>query len=289
MLPSLIRAARVHQWSKNLLVFVPLVSSQHFKLDAVAAALAAFFAFSFVASAVYIFNDLFDRDADRRHPAKKDRPFARGDLTASTGIAAGVLFLAAGFVVAYRSSPRLAALLACYFAATLIYSLWLKRLMLIDLIALAGFYTLRVFAGAVAIAVPVSTWLIIFCIFIFFALAIVKRYAEIAIWLKTGKMRLADRDYGAQDLPALLALAAAASVSAIVVFALYAQSDAVRPLYARAELLLLVCPILIFWLSRLILLAQRRQMTHDPILFAMGDWVSWLTVAAVVGVILSAI
>ena len=279
----------MHQWAKNLLVFVPLVSSQHFNLAAVAAAAAAFFAFSLVASAVYVLNDLIDREADRRHPAKNNRPFARGDLPVAAGMAAIPLFLAAGFAIALASSWRLTALLAAYFMATILYSLLLKRKMLIDLIALAGFYTLRVFAGAVAIAVPVSTWLIIFCIFIFFALAIVKRYSEIAIWLKTGKTQLADRDYGGADLPALLALAAAASVSAIVVFALYAQSDAVRPLYANPEILLLVCPILIFWLSRLIMLAHRRVLTHDPILFALGDWVSWLTVGAAAAVILSAI
>lgn len=285
----MLRAMRVHQWSKNLLVFVPLISSQQYNLRALLAGVAAFFAFSFVASSAYVLNDIVDRDSDRQHPAKNDRPFARGDLPVSAGMAAIPLFLALGFAIALASSWRLAGILAIYFIATISYSLILKRKMLIDVIALAGLYTLRVFGGAGAIAVPVSNWLIIFCIFIFFALAIVKRYSEISIWLETGQTQLIDRDYNGADLPALLALAAAASVSAIVVFALYAQSDAVRGLYANSEILLLICPILIFWLSRLIMLAHRRVLTYDPILFALGDWVSWLTVAAAAAVILSAI
>lgn len=285
----MLRAMRVHQWSKNLLVFVPLISSQQYNLRALLAGVAAFFAFSFVASSAYVLNDIIDRDSDRQHPAKNDRPFARGDLPVSAGMAAIPLFLALGFAIALASSWRLAGILAIYFIATISYSLVLKRKMLIDVIALAGLYTLRVFGGAGAIAVPVSNWLIIFCIFIFFALAIVKRYSEISIWLETGQTQLIDRDYSGADLPALLALAAAASVSAIVVFALYAQSDAVRGLYSNSEILLLICPILIFWLSRLIMLAHRRVLTYDPILFALGDWVSWLTVAAAAAVILSAI
>jgi 4-hydroxybenzoate polyprenyltransferase len=221
----MLHAMRVHQWSKNLLVFVPLISSQHYNLAAALAAVAAFFAFSFVASSAYVLNDIVDRETDRHHPAKRNRPFARGDVPVAAGIAMILVFLAIGFAIAFASSWRLAAILAIYLIGTVSYSLVLKRKMLIDVIALAGFYTLRVFGGAVAIAVPVSQWLIIFSIFIFFALAIVKRYSEISIWLETGQTKLIDRDYSGADLPALLALAAAASVSAVVVFALYAQSE----------------------------------------------------------------
>jgi len=285
----MLHAMRVHQWSKNLLVFVPLISSQHYNLAAVLAAGAAFFAFSFTASSAYVLNDIVDRETDRHHPAKRHRPFARGDVPVAAGVAMILVFLAIGFAIAFASSWRLAAILAIYLIGTVSYSLFLKRKMLIDVIALAGFYTLRVFGGAVAIAVPVSQWLIIFSIFIFFALAIVKRYSEISIWLETGQTKLIDRDYSGADLPALLALAAAASVSAVVVFALYVQSEAVRGLYSNPETLLVICPILIFWLSRLIILAHRRVLPHDPILFAFGDWVSWLTVALAVAVILSAI
>lgn len=286
---AVLRALRIHQWCKNLLVFVPLVSSQHYDVAALAAGLAAFFAFSLVASAAYVCNDLIDLESDRQHPAKRDRPFARGDIAVPAGIAMIPLLLAAGFAVAAASSWRLAGVLAIYLTGTTLYSLALKRMMLIDVIALAVFYTLRVFGGAVAIAVPVSEWLMIFCVFIFFALAIVKRYAEIAVWRETGRNQLVGRDYSVADLPALLALAAAAAVSAIVVFALYARSDVVRSLYSRPELLLVLCPILIFWLARLIMLAHRGVLTRDPILFAFGDWVSWVTVTAMAAVILAAI
>jgi len=288
-MPAVLRAIRIHQWCKNLLVFVPLVSSQHYDAAALAAGVAAFFAFSFAASAVYVFNDLVDLESDRQHPAKRDRPFARGDIAVSAGIAMIPLLLAAGIAVAAASSWRLAGVLAIYLAGTSLYSLVLKRMMLVDVIALAVFYTLRVVGGAVAIAVPVSEWLLIFCVFIFFALAIVKRYSEIAVWRETGQSQLVGRDYNVADLPALLALAAAAAVSAIVVFALYARSDFVRSLYARPELLLVLCPILMFWLARLIMLAHRGALTRDPILFAFGDWVSWLTAASAAAVVLAAI
>ena len=288
-MPAVLRAIRIHQWCKNLLVFVPLVSSQHYDAAALAAGVAAFFAFSFAASAVYVFNDLVDLESDRQHPAKRDRPFARGDIAVSAGIAMIPLLLAAGIAVAAASSWRLAGVLAIYLAGTSLYSLVLKRMMLVDVIALAVFYTLRVVGGAVAIAVPVSEWLLIFCVFIFFALAIVKRYSEIAVWRETGQSQLVGRDYNVADLPALLALAAAAAVSAIVVFALYARSDFVRSLYARPELLLVLCPILMFWLARLIMLAHRGALTRDPILFAFGDWVSWLTAASAAAIVLAAI
>ena len=288
-MPAILRAIRVHQWAKNLLVFVPLISSQQFNLRALTAGLAAFFAFSFVASAVYVFNDLVDRESDRRHPAKSSRPFARGDILISIGIALIPLLLAVGLTIALASSWRLAGIIAIYFVGTIFYSLFLKRQMLIDVMALAGFYTLRVFGGAVAISVPVSEWLMIFCIFIFFALAIIKRYSEITVWLETGLTQLVDRDYGGADLPALLALASAASVRAVVVFALYAQSAAVKSLYSNPQYLLAICPLLIFWLSRLIILAHRRVLIRDPVLFALGDWVSWIIVASAIVAILSAI
>lgn len=288
MHPAL-RALRIHQWCKNLLVFVPVVSSQHYDAVSLLTALAAFFAFSFAASAVYVFNDLVDVESDRQHPAKCDRPFARGDLSASTGMVMIPVLLAAAFAVAAASSWRLAAVMAVYLAGTTLYSLALKRVMLIDVIALAVFYTLRVAGGAVAIAVPISEWLVIFCVFIFFALATVKRYAEIAVWRETGRAELAGRDYNVADLPALLVLAAGAAFSAVVVFALYTRSDFVRGLYSRSELMLAICPILIYWLSRLLLLAHRGVLTRDPILFALSDWVSWVTAALVAAVILAAI
>lgn len=288
-IPALLRGMRMHQWAKNLLVFVPIVSSQHYGIDALGAGTAAFFAFSLAASAGYVFNDIVDRDADRKHPAKRDRPFARGDILISAGIAAIPLLLAGAFALAWAVSLQLAGILAVYLAGTVFYSLVLKRILLIDVITLAAFYTLRVFGGAVAISVPVSEWLMIFCLFIFCALAIIKRYCEIAIWLETGTRQLVGRDYSDADLPALLALASATSIGAVIVLALYARSDAVRNVYAKSDLLLLICPILFFWLSRLIMLAHRRVLTHDPILFAIGDWISWLAVAAAAAVILAAL
>jgi 4-hydroxybenzoate polyprenyltransferase len=273
--PSRIRAwvklLRVHQWAKNALVFVPLATAHRFDLAAFGAAIAAFVAFSLAASAIYIVNDLADIEADRKHPTKKNRPLAAGTLPATAALyVAGGLVLAA-IALAFCVTTEFVAVLGFYLVLTTAYSFYLKRKMLVDVIALAILYTTRVIAGAAAVAVPLSAWLLVFSIFIFTTLALTKRYVELAARIDANLPDPSNRDYRKSDLSVVAALAAGAAFNAVTVFALYISSDAVHHLYRRPDALWLICPILMYWLSRILMLAHRRALDDDPVLFALKD------------------
>ncbi len=282
-------AIRPEQWFKNLLVFVPIVTALQFNAASVIAAAELFLAFSLCASAGYVFNDLVDLKADRQHPEKRHRPFAAMEVPLAAGLGMIPLLLAAAFAIALVLSAEIAAILLVYLVATAGYSLLLKRKLLIDVITLGALYTLRVYAGAVAIGVPLSGWLLLFCIFIFTALALVKRCSEMTLRFGSGLRDPTNRDYKASDLPALLSLAAAAAFSAVVIFALYAQSEAVLAIYSRPQNLLFAVPILVYWLGRMIVIAHRGLLVVDPVVFAIRDRVSWLCAILTAAIIVSAI
>jgi 4-hydroxybenzoate polyprenyltransferase len=265
------RLLRVHQWAKNALVFVPLATAHRFDLPAFGAAIAAFLAFSLAASAIYIVNDLVDVEADRKHPTKKNRPLAAGTLPVAAALyAAGCLVMAA-IALASFVTTEFVEVLTFYLVLTTAYSFYLKRKMLADVIALAILYTTRVVAGAAAVAVPLSAWLLVFSIFIFTTLALTKRYVELAARIDADLPDPSNRDYRKSDLAVVAALAAGAAFNAVTVFALYISSDAVHHLYRRPDALWLICPILMYWLSRILMLAHRRALDDDPVLFALKD------------------
>jgi 4-hydroxybenzoate polyprenyltransferase len=266
-------------------VFVPLVTAQRFDLLALREALGAFFAFSLTASAMYVLNDLVDLEADRKHPTKRRRPLAAGTVSITMAVFLIPALLATGFVAAMAITPSLAAVLLAYVVLTTAYTFALKRKMLADVIALASLYTIRVVAGAVAISVTMSEWLLGFSMFIFTALALVKRYVELIARLDKDLSDPANRNYRKSDLDIVAALAAAAGFNAVTIFALYISSDAVRPLYRHAEALWLICPILMYWLGRALLMAHRRLMDDDPIVFALRDWNSYVALG-LIGLIL---
>ena len=280
-----IKLLRVHQWAKNALVFVPLVTAQRFDLLAFGEAIGAFLAFSLAASAIYILNDLVDLDADRKHPSKKHRPLAAGTVPITRAMVLIPALLAVGFTGALAIAPSLGAVLLAYLSLTTAYTFVLKRKMLVDVLTLASLYTIRVVGGAVAIAVPLSEWMLGFSIFIFTALALIKRYVELAARLDKELSNPTNRNYRKSDLDIVAALAAGASFNAVTVFALYISSDVVRPLYRHPEALWLICLILMYWLARALLMAHRRLMADDPIVFALRDWNSYVALG-LIGLIL---
>lgn len=280
---------RVHQWAKNALVFVPLLMGQRFNLDALGSALLAFVAFSLCASSVYLVNDLVDVEADRAHPTKCRRGLASGQVSALAAMAAAPALLAAALAFAALVSWSFAGVLLAYVALTGAYSFSLKRKMLVDVVTLAGLYTIRVVGGGVAVGAAASNWLLGFSMFMFMALALIKRYTELAARLDRGLPSPTNRNYALEDLPVVAALAAAAGYNAVVVLALYLSSDAVTQLYRRPELLWFVCPVILYWISRALLLAHRRMMHDDPIVFALRDRVSFATVATIGVLVLVAI
>lgn len=272
---------RPHQWAKNALVGVPLLTAHQFTPAAAMNVALAAVAFSTCASAAYILNDLVDIQADRCHPSKRNRPFAKGDVSSATGAFLGTICLILAVVIAIAVSFEFVAVLCVYLVTTIWYSLILKRKMLIDVVTLAGLYTIRVVAGAVAVRVPMSEWLLTFSIFIFLSLAFTKRYSELAIRLDAGLPDPTNRDYKKDDLPIVSSLASASGYCAVVVLTLYLSSDTVRALYSHPSILWLACPLLIYWISRILMLSHRRLLHDDPIIFAMRDKVSWATLALI--------
>lgn len=289
VLRAWIREFRLHQWAKNALVFVPVLTSHRFDVATILAAIGAFLAFSLTASAVYIVNDLADLDADRKHPTKKNRPLAAGTIPILTTVpvAIGLLIVACGIALAIN--PRFAAVLFGYFVLTTAYTFHFKRKMLLDVVVLATLYTLRVVGGMAAISVDVSEWLLAFSMFVFASLALVKRYIELATRLDADLPDPSNRNYRKSDLGVIMALAAATGFNAVTVFALYISSDTVRQLYRHPQVLWFVCPTLLYWLGRTLMLADRRLMDDDPILFALKDRTSLVAFALIAIVMIAAI
>ena len=283
-----LRALRVHQYVKNSLILVPLVTSHQFNYAAIASALIAFVAFSLCASAVYLLNDLFDIEADRQHPTKKRRPLASGAISPWHAKVAIPLLLAMGFACAAMVSMKFSLVLLGYLILTTAYSISLKRKMLVDVIVLAMLYTSRVIAGAVAIEVALSAWLLAFSMFMFLSLSLMKRYSELALRIDHNLSDPSNRNYKLGDLVIVGCLAVSTGFNAVTILALYISSPAVQQLYAHPEILWLICPVLTYWIGRVMILAHRRMMDDDPIVFAINDRISRIAGALTIGLVLLA-
>lgn len=283
---SLVKAMRIHQWVKNFLIFVPLVTA-HLVLDfgVILQALMAFVAFGLIASGTYIINDLFDLDSDRVHSTKCQRPFASGEVSIKFGLFFCGALLASGFSTLFLLPAAFAATLGVYFVVTLSYSLRLKAIASVDILLLSFLYTIRVVAGATAIGVDFSFWLLAFSMFIFFSLAIVKRVSELINMEKQNKVTASGRGYTVEDRPILESLGTASGYMAVLVFALYINSPEVVPLYEQPQILWIMCLLILFWTTRVWMLTARGMMHEDPIVFAIKDRVSWL-IGFLAGVVL---
>ena len=286
-LVALVRALRVHQWVKNLLVFVPVILDHKlFAPEVMAKSATAFVAFCCAASSAYILNDLLDVEADRRHPTKRHRPFAAGTLSPSTGLLLVPLLLAIAFIASLGTLPgTFVELLAIYIVLTTAYSLLLKRLAVVDVLVLAALYTLRVLAGIAAAQVRFSTWLLAFSMFLFLSLAFLKRFTEVSAMEGAATEQVRRRGYIRGDREWLGSMGGASGYLSVLVLALYINSEQVVALYRAPLLLWLVCPLLLFWTSRMWLLAHRGQIHDDPIVATVRDPVSYL-LGALVGVVL---
>lgn len=289
-LKAWLKAIRLHQWLKNLLVFVPLFASHRFlEFSAIVPTLTAFVAFGLCASGVYVLNDLLDLASDRAHPRKRKRPFAAGSLPLLHGIAVAPLLTLAGFALALSVSRVFAGVLLGYYAMTLAYSLRLKRVVMVDVVLLAALYTIRIIGGAVAIGAGLSFWLLAFSMFLFLSLAMLKRYTELATMLASGQGKASGRGYTVDDLPLIQSLGASGGYCAVLVFALYINSPESLELYSRPQVLWLICPMLLYWISRVWVQAHRGLMDDDPVIFAVTDRVSQAVIALCGLLILGAI
>ena len=284
-LHSYVAALRMHQWAKNVLIFLPMIAGHRFDPETIAATFLGFLCFCFAASSAYVINDLLDLPGDRDHPRKANRPFAAGKIPITHGLAVAILLMAGAFALSLMLPWRFGGVLSIYVACTLGYSLLLKRKLLIDVIMLGGLYTLRVFGGLAATNMHETQWLLMFSLFLFLSLAIVKRCSELVVNRTLGKTGAKGRGYRVEDLDVLLPLGAAAGYGAVFVVTLYLSSPEMAALYTHPNRLWLICPLLLFWISRLLLKANRGDLHDDPVIFALTDRISWITGACVAGVI----
>ena len=278
------RVLRPHQWLKNALVFLPLLAAHRFDGKTLFDAGLAFISFSLVASSVYVLNDLVDLEADRAHPRKRHRPFASGAIAISRGPLLVLAPLGAGALVATLLGPWFGLVLVGYYATTLAYSLFLKRYIVIDICVLAGLYTFRIIAGGTATGIEISVWLLAFSVFFFLSLAAVKRQAELVDGAASGNLQAHGRGYITDDLPIVASMAISSGYVSVLVMALYLNSPAVSELYATPAMLWGICLVLLYWLSRMVMVTHRGRMHDDPVVFAVKDRISLICFALVLAI-----
>jgi 4-hydroxybenzoate polyprenyltransferase len=282
-------ALRPHHWLKNVLVFLPLAAAHRLsEVDLLAQALLAFVAFSLCASGTYLLNDLMDLQSDRRHPHKKDRALASGRLPLVHAVALIPVLLAGAIAVALLLPGPFLGVLALYCVLTLSYSLRLKDMVILDVLALAGLHAVRVIAGCAAVSIPPSAWLIAFCVFLFFSLAMIKRYAELVVMRTIEGAHAHARAYELEDSELLAALGGASGYLAVLVLALYISSEATANMFGRHQVIWLVCVLLLYWISYMWLMAHRARMHDDPLVFALKDNVSRVLIALMAAIFLLA-
>lgn len=280
---AVLKVIRPHHWTKNSLVFIPFLLSHDLVLSRLLAVSLAFVALSLCASAIYIVNDLLDIDSDRRHPVKRNRPFAAGVLSQRMGLAMAGALVTTGLALSIIFLPPVYSMgLGCYFVLANLYSFRLKQYMAIDVILLSSFYALRVLLGGFATEIPISEWLIAFSMFLFLSLALVKRYSELSRLVSEGHDVAPGRGYQVKDLAILESLGPTSSYMSVLVFALYINSETTKELYVTSWPLWIVCLVLLYWTTRLWLLARRGDLTEDPVVFALTDRCSQLSLVATV-------
>ena len=271
-----IKSIRAYQWIKNILIFVPLITSHTISaVNPLMQAIGGFFAFSFVASAGYLINDLFDLNSDRAHPRKRFRPLASGRMSILTGIILAFVLLAGGITLASFLGIYFLAVLIFYFITSFSYSMFLKKIVLYDVFILALLYSTRVIGGGVVTDIPLSFWLIAFSTFLFLSLAFVKRYSELMHVNGDAGLKSRGRDYLVTDISLLQVMGIASGFLSIIVFSLYINSPEVVLLYSRPKILWAISFLFLFWISHIWLITTRGKMTDDPIIFALKDVTSY--------------
>ena len=284
-----LKALRPHQWLKNALLFLPALAGHAFTEQALIPVLIAFASFSFGASSIYLINDMVDLPHDRAHPEKRHRPFAAGVIPVSHGAIFFLFMAALSLALALLLPPAFLIALVGYSCLSLSYSLYLKRKLMVDVVALAALYGIRVLAGSAVTGIILSQWLVGFCFFIFLSLALMKRTTEIIALPEDSENNIKGRGYRRTDLPVLVALTVASGFVGVLVLALYINSPDVTILYRRPDMLWGICIALVYWLGRAFFLTGRGEMRQDPVIFAATDRNSLLTGLVIVILFLAAI
>ncbi len=286
----MIAALRPLHWTKNLLIFAPLLLAHRLSDPSrLTATLLAFLAFSLAASGTYLINDLRDAANDRLHPAKRERPIASRRVSFATAVFLAAFLLGTGFAISYRVHAEVMGWLAVYVTISLTYSLFFKRRVFLDVLALSALYSVRVLAGGEAANVEVSDWLLALSGFLFISLALLKRYADLRFLSARGTEAAPGRDYAASDVDLLRSMGVSTGMIGVLVLALYLTSAQVVRLYRHPRLLWLVCPMLLYWLAHMWFLAHRGRIEDDPIVIAAKDPTSYVVAAVIAAISAAAI
>jgi 4-hydroxybenzoate polyprenyltransferase/phosphoserine phosphatase len=275
---TILKAIRPHQWAKNALITLPFIATHAIPtVSTLSSLILGLISFSMIASSVYVFNDLMDRHADRKHPSKKNRPIASGDLTLPSAIVLQISLISLAFLSSWLINGSFILVILAYLILNLAYTFRLKKVPMLDVVVLSGMYTIRIIAGGEATDTPVSHWLLIFSTFFFMGLAIVKRYVEVSTLVdKASTKNNFGRGYLHDDAPVLLGMGMSCSFLSILVIALYLNSSQVLSLYQHSDRLWWMVPLLVYWSGRMWLLASRRLVQDDPVAFALKDRTSWI-------------
>ena len=276
-LKSIFKLLRIHQYVKNILVFIPLIVGHLLDSAAIQNSVIAFVIFCLLASSAYLLNDLLDIDADRQHRSKRKRAFASGDISISFGLICSPLFLVIGLALSMLLPVDFLLTVTVYYLLTIFYSFYFKKKMLVDVFVLAILYTVRIMAGIAAVQSEYSPWLISFSLFLFLSLAFVKRYSELDLMRKENKIGTTGRGYLVGDLPQLQLFGTISGYLSVLVLALYINSNNVLLLYRFSMFLWAICLLLLYWISRVWMLTTRGDLHDDPVIFALKDKVSWFT------------
>ena len=289
MMLDVLKLMRPHQWSKNLLVFVSiLVGHLYQDTRLLALTVLCFCALCLIASAGYVVNDLVDVEDDRNHPEKKNRPLPSGQISRTAAIVVALLLAGAGLLLAALAGPYVLFCLLIYLAISLAYTAWFKRKLLLDVIVLAGLYTLRIIAGVAVLGVEPSFWLLGFAMFLFSSLAALKRFIEIQERPADALLTHSVRAYIPQDQPIIGMIGIANGFLAVLVLAFYIDSNAVSSLYQHTVLLWLLCPLMMYWIGRIWLLSSRSLVHGDPVVFALRDRASYIVLVCGLAILLAA-
>lgn len=280
VVPALWKALRPRHWLKNLLVFVPMLAGHAINVEAALQSLLAFAAFSLCASSAYLLNDAMDAEDDRVHPVKRHRPIASGALPESLARGVSVVLVLAAVGVCMAGGWLLLAAVVVYFGATVAYSAYLKRLLMVDIVMLAMLHTLRVLAGCAATHIEPSFWLLAFSFFLFLSLALLKRHSELFNLEQAGREKTSGRGYGIADRGPIGIMGINSAFVSLVIFMLYFNSENVLKLYRQPSWLFGIVPLAMFWLGRLWLLSFRGQVNEDPLLYVSRDPISLMVIAA---------
>lgn len=275
---DIVDALRVHHWTKNLLVFVPIVLAHQWADSAlVRQTLLAFLCLLAVTSATYLLNDVSDIASDRQHWSKRHRPVASGRLPLRGALSLAGVLLAGGFGSALLLSRPFALTLLAYLVLTLAYSLRLKRVPLLDTLVIGFLFTLRLVMGVVLLDAPKPAWLLTFSVFFFFSLAMAKRHTELQRSAQYASAGLKDRGYEPGDAPLTLALGTGTAIASLVVLFIFIVLEMLpKNIYGHPVFLVGIPATLAIWLGRIWLLSHRGGMDDDPVSFALRDGPSLL-------------